>query len=247
MTIEVLLLPEHLADESLPTKTVVVFDVLRATTTIAAALSAGVVGIRAFADLDQARTAAAAQTPRPILCGESHALRAPGFDLGNSPRQFAPEHAGRQMILATTNGTKALDAARNAAALFTAALVNATPTARAAAATRRDIILLCSGTGGTISMEDLIGAGAVCDALLRLGKYEICNDTPHIAQHLFLACRENLPAALRETLAASHIIAADLAADIDYAARLDVMDVVCAVDGRNLLITAAGRDATRLS
>ena len=246
MTIEVLLLPEHLADELLPTKTVVVFDVLRATTSIAAALSVGVVGIRAFADLDQARAAAEAQTPRPLLCGELRALRAPGFDLGNSPRQFTPQHAGREMILATTNGTKALDAARGAAALFTAALVNATPTAAAAAATGRDIILLCSGTGGSISMEDLIGAGAVCDALLRLGQYDMPFDTPHIAQRLFSGCKDNLPAALRETLAARHIIAADLTADIDYAARLDVLDVVCAVDGRNLLITAAGRDTTRL-
>jgi 2-phosphosulfolactate phosphatase len=151
------------------------------------------------------------------------------------------------MILATTNGTKALDAARTAGVLFTAALVNATVAARAAAATGRDVLLLCSGTGGRISMEDLIGAGAVCDALSRLGSYELTYDSARIARSLFLACRDNLPAVLRGTQAGGHIIAAGLGPDIDFAARLDVLDVVGAVDGRNLLITAAGREAGRLS
>jgi 2-phosphosulfolactate phosphatase len=238
MTLDVVLLPSALPADSLAEKTVVVLDVLRATTTIAAALTAGITSIRAFPDLAQARAAAESLTPRPILCGELKALRAPGFDLGNSPRQFTPEHRGRAMILATTNGTVALNAARTAGALLTAALVNATPAARAAAATGMDIVLLCSGTGGLISMEDLIGAGAVCDALLRLGNFELAGDTPRIAQKLFLASRENLPAVLHESVAGGHIIAVGLELDIDYAARLDSLDVVGAVEGRDMLITA---------
>jgi 2-phosphosulfolactate phosphatase len=246
MNIDVVLLPAQLAVGSLAARTVVVLDVLRATTSIAAALSVGVVSIRAFADLDQAKAAAEAQSPRPILSGELHTLVAPGFDLGNSPRQFTAEYAGRSMFLATTNGTKALDAARSAGALFTGSLVNSTATARAAADAGRDVLLLCSGTAGQVSMEDLIGAGAICDTLIRLG-YETASDTARIARRLFLGVRDNLPAVLRETQGGRNIIAAGLEPDIDFAARLDSLPIVCAVDGRELLITAAGGAAARLS
>lgn len=243
MNIDVVLLPKFLPADSLATKTVVVLDVLRATTTIAAALSIGVVSIRAFADLAAARAAGEAQIPRPILCGEVHTLKAPGFDLGNSPRQFTAAHAGREMILATTNGTVALDAARSAAALFTGALVNATVTARAVAAVGRDVILLCSGTAGEISMEDLIGAGALCDGLLRCGNYEMARDIARIARRLFLGCRESLPAVLRETQGGRNNIAAGMEADIDVCAGFDTLEVVCVVDGRELLITKAAAAA----
>ncbi len=176
MDIEVVLMPKYLGDSPLAERTVVVFDVLRATTTIIAALAAGVRSVRAFADLAEAKSAKVA-TPEAILCGELNALPVPGVDMGNSPGQFTPEHAGRDVLLATTNGTKALNAARSAAALFAGALVNAKSAARTAASANRAVLLLGSGTNGEISMEDTIGAGAVCDHLLQSGKYSLANDT----------------------------------------------------------------------
>jgi len=109
--VEALVLPRLLEGRSLEGKTVVVFDVLRATTTIISGLASGIRRFRAFASLDEAKAATVAANPRPILIGELHALPAPGVDLGNSPRQWKPEHAGREVFMATTNGTKAMNAA----------------------------------------------------------------------------------------------------------------------------------------
>src|SRR5437764_990278 len=83
--VEVILLPADLRREHLDGRAVVVFDVLRATTTMTAALEAGVREIRVFGDLASAREAAAGFTEPRILCGEEQCLPPEGFDLGNSP------------------------------------------------------------------------------------------------------------------------------------------------------------------
>ena len=109
MKIDVVPLPQMLTDEHVRDRVVVVFDVLRATTTIAAALAAGAEAIRVFDSLDAARSAAAAFAGDKLLCGELKCLPPPGFDLGNSPGTYLRDRvAGKMIFLSTTNGTRAL-------------------------------------------------------------------------------------------------------------------------------------------
>jgi len=233
--VEVVLIPAHLNARSLTDKTVIVFDVLRATTTMLSAFVAGIRSVRVFADLAEAKTAAAAHTPRPILCGEMNARPAPGVDLGNSPGQFTAADAGREIFMATTNGTKAITAASSAANLFVAALVNAKSAAAAAAATNLPILLLGSGTNEQISMEDAIGCGAVCNFLESHG-YFPTSDAARIALRLFHSAEDKLPTVLRDCQGGRNIIRAGLEPDIDFAARLNIFDIVGAVDTRDLVV-----------
>jgi len=235
MDVEVVLIPAHLDGRPLSEKTVIVFDVLRATTTITSAFAAGIRSVRAFADLADAKAATAAANPRPILIGELNALPAPGVDLGNSPRQFTTAHAGRDIFMATTNGTKAITAARSAAQMFLGALVNASAAAKAAAATGRPVLLLGSGTNGAISMEDTIGMGAVCEYLQGFG-YAPVNDVTKMARRLFLSAADNLPTVLRGTQGGHNNIIVGLEADVDFAAQLDVFDIVGEVNTKDLVI-----------
>jgi 2-phosphosulfolactate phosphatase len=226
MTIDVGFLPQFISGRDLSQSAAVVFDVLRATTSITSALRAGVLSIRIFPTPDAAQAAAAFAVPRPILCGEIHAVPPPGFDLGNSPRQFTSEHAGKTVYLATTNGTRALLAVKSAAAIFAGALVNASAVAMAAANTRRDVLLLCSGTEGQISQEDLLGAGAVCEALLKLGRYTFSSDAARVALRLYQGAKGNLAAILRDGQGGRNIIAAGLEPDIDFSAHVDMINIV---------------------
>lgn len=88
MNVDVVLLPDQLQPRHLSGRAVVVFDVLRATTSIAAALSAGVVGVRVFGSTDLAKHAANSFPEPRLLCGEHECLPPSGFDLGNSPAMF---------------------------------------------------------------------------------------------------------------------------------------------------------------
>jgi len=152
----------------------VVIDVLRASTTIITALAHGAAGVRPVLTIDAARTLAAGGGPGVLLGGERGGLRIDGFNLGNSPLEYSRARvAGRRIVITTTNGTAALDASRAAAEVLIGAIVN-----RAAVATRArslavahgtsDIHLVCAGTDGQVTEEDLLTAGAILDVASRL-------------------------------------------------------------------------------
>jgi 2-phosphosulfolactate phosphatase len=231
MLVDVVLLPEHLKHHDLFDRVVVVFDVLRATTSIAAALASGVCEIRVFKSIEDARSAAS-QVKDHILCGEINALAPEGFDLGNSPGAFVADVCrDKTMLFSTTNGTNALIAARKAPIVLIGALVNASSVANAVRHARRDVILLCSGTEGFISMEDVIGAGAVIEQLRKIAAVELASDTARIASHLYRSVAHDLPNAMRETRGGRNVINAGLEPDIDFAARLNSIDVVARATG----------------
>jgi 2-phosphosulfolactate phosphatase len=245
MRVEVVPLPSELRDEQLRDRSVVVFDVLRATTSMVAALANGAERILVFDSLDAARHAAAQPQDRSacVLCGEENCLKPVGFDLGNSPAGFARESVeGKTTFMSTTNGTRAIVAARGAGVLFAAALVNASATAAQLAALARDVTLLCAGTEGQAAPEDLIGAGAVAEVLDGLASIKFVGNATRTALRLFHAARDHLAGSLRDTLGGRNIMRAGLSPDIDFAARLDVFDLVARISNDDPpVVTAAAR------
>lgn len=225
MNVDVVALPGELAPKHLDRRTVVVFDVLRATTTMTAALAAGVEQIRIFPDCETARRAAGAvPAPAPLLCGEVKCLPPEGFDLGNSPGGLDPtRHVGRTLFMSTTNGTRAIIAARRAPLLLAGALVNAGAVARVLHSAGRDATLLCAGTDGQVAMEDLLGAGAVLDAL-ETARLE--SDLAQVALRLFRASRQDLTEVLSRAKGGQNVIRAGLPDDVSFCAALDRFDVV---------------------
>lgn len=225
LQVDVVLRPADLTESQVLDRTVVVFDVLRATTTMAAALAAGVREIRIFPDKTAAMRAAKSFDHPKLLCGEENCLPPPGFDLGNSPGAFGQPHAGQTLFMSTTNGCKAILAARNAARLCIGALVNASAACGVAIEPGFPITLLCAGTNGQIAMEDLLGAGAVLDAIDRQIGFTAESDRGPVALNLFRGARSHLSRVLRESTGGKNVIAAGLEPDIDFAARLDLLDV----------------------
>jgi 2-phosphosulfolactate phosphatase len=244
MDADVVLLPGDLAERNLRNRTAVVFDVLRATTSIAAALCAGASEIRVFGSLEDARSARAGFNGRAILAGEFRCLKAEGFDLGNSPGEFTTDRcSGATIFLATTNGTRALVKSRPAERLFAAALVNASTTAAKLASLDRDVTLVCSGTDGEIAPEDIIGAGAVLAKLMEgRPSVDFVSDRAQAALYAYeKAEATGFVESLRQTRGGRNIIAASLDADIDFAARLDAYPVVAECEVQNLIIRTASQ------
>jgi 2-phosphosulfolactate phosphatase len=177
MKLEVLFAPAELT--ALPRRDLgdtwcVVFDVLRATSTIVTALTNGARAIRPVSTIDQA-LAERARSPDALLAGERGGWRIGPeltggitFDLGNSPREFTGDAvAGRTIVMTTTNGTLALEACAGAPVVLAAAFLNlAAVAASILASSPSRVLLVCSGTGERCAYEDALAAGALCDLLV---------------------------------------------------------------------------------
>jgi 2-phosphosulfolactate phosphatase len=164
--VDVAATPDGLDGAAVVGSRVLVIDVLRAATCIVTALANGCAGIVPVATPEEARLRLAAQ-PDVLVAGERRGEPLEGFDLGNSPMEFTRERVGgRLVIMTTSNGTRALLAARGAIAIGVAAFVNLGAAAAWALDGRRDVLLLCSGERGARSLEDHVCAGLLAERLL---------------------------------------------------------------------------------
>ncbi|MFC0335370.1 2-phosphosulfolactate phosphatase [Paenibacillus sepulcri] len=211
-------------------RTAIVIDVLRAASTIVAALQAGASGIYSVETVLEAR---ALQRPSDLLAGERFCRKIPGFDLGNSPDEFTSEAVmGRRIILTTTNGTRALHKAARADHLLAGSLLNAAACSRAALELRRDIVLLCSGSHDEFALEDGLCAGAIV-ANLQAGSPSGLEMDDFAAAMLSLY--NNASGRIYETLAASatgkRLIKLGMSRDVRHCAQLDSSEIIPRMQG----------------
>lgn len=197
---------------------VAVIDVLRWSTSVITALAHGATKVCAAETPEVARALAAGLVPPPLLAGERNSLRIPGFDLGNSPGEFAAGVVGgREIVTTTTNGTQALRAARTASIAVVAAFVNLGAAAEALAAAGAPVVLLCAGQAGAEAIEDSCCAGALLEALGTQPDGES-------AERALALWREQGRDAARAVTAAPHgqsLIRAGFAVDLLAAASVD--------------------------
>ena len=214
----------------------VVIDVLRASTTIVTALAHGAARVVPVAEVDEARRRAVAIEGSVVLGGERGGLRIPGFDLGNSPREYSVDRvSGRTIVISTTNGTAALHACRAAREILVGAIVNRTAVAaairRLASADER-VHLVCAGTDGEPSAEDVLAAGAILDAAAADGPADVLDAAAREAVGFFrrVAASADVPAALdaafRRSAGGSNLLALGMEADLPAAAAIDTLAVV---------------------
>lgn len=236
------LLPVQLTAEDVNDRAVVVFDVLRATSTLIEALAAGFRELWLYASLDAARDARR-RSGGGVLLGEQQCLKPADFDFGNSPGQFVGRADLRGVVghMATTNGTRAvlrafelgqprcvvLGSLRNRAAV--ARHLSSELTAGRAAG----VTLVAAGTDGKPALEDVLGVGAVLERLVE-PPAAVAN-WDDVAGICLAAWRGSQslsggdPAAwvrVWGSTGARNILAAGLETDLTDALRLDVTEVV---------------------
>ncbi len=230
--VNVHLLPRHFEPDSLRGGMAVVIDLLRATTTIIAALANGARCILPCGDVETAKCRAAGFPAGSVLLGgERGGVRIEGFDLDNSPLAYTRERvAGKTIVFTTTNGTAALHRSQAAARVLVGSLVNRRALCRAVAADERPVHLVCAGTTGHVTAEDLAAAGAILAKLEAiLGPTESPDDTALIAKEFWAAesaTTERLRTILRRSQGGSNLVALGFDRDIEFAARVDSIDLV---------------------
>ncbi|MCX6843243.1 MAG: 2-phosphosulfolactate phosphatase [candidate division WOR-3 bacterium] len=231
MRISVAPVPQEFTDDDADTGVVVV-DVFRASTTIAAALAGGARFVLPVADVEQAMRLAEPYAENEVLLGgERECRRIDGFHLGNSPREYTRETvAGKVVIFTTTNGTQALAAAEDAGAVFVGSFVNFSAVVEAVAGFDA-VTILCAGNNGRLSLEDFACAGGLVGRLAK--RTSQLDDAAMAARAAYKDLKEDLHRSLMSTEHAHRLADLGFRADLEFALKVDSIPVVPRLhDGR---------------
>lgn len=231
-------MPQFVGEADLAGATVVVIDLLRASTTICTALAAGATGVRPYLEVGEVmRAAEGLDRSQIVLGGERGGEIISGFDLGNSPAEYTADVVfGREVFFTTTNGTAALRHARLAKRIVVGALVNLSTVAESIASDS-EVHLLCAGTSGHVSREDRLAAGAIANKLLEIGGSRETSDAGQavvgewlelvaVARSGGRSIEQQLDRELRETLGGKNLISIGMDDDLPRCAAIDTVGLV---------------------
>jgi 2-phosphosulfolactate phosphatase len=243
MKLDVVFTPQGLVPADVAGRTVFVIDVLRATTSVCAALAHGAKAIIPVASSEEAvRLAQTIGSTDVLLAGERNCVRIPGFALGNSPLEMTEEAVkGKPIIMTTTNGTKAMLALQGASNVYLAAASNlsvAGACAGQALERDRNIMIVCAGRDGAFSLDDAYAAGRLAVSALGGRKpRKGLNDAALAALDLVRRYGDGWNRPLAYSRAGRELVRLGFKADVDDAARLDAYPVLPQLHDRR--ITAA--------
>ena len=204
------LYPVYKGDDTI----VVIIDVLRATSAICTAFEHGVEKIIPVATVEEAQ----AYKQKGFLVGaERNGLPLDGFDFGNSPFNYMGDHVkGKTIVLTTTNGTQAIEAAKDAYKVVIGSFLNMGALCSWLVSENKNILLLCSGWKNKFNLEDAVFAGAVTDEISnRSDKFNL-GDACLALKYLYQMAKENPNKFLSHSSHKERLAALNLKEDIRY-------------------------------
>jgi 2-phosphosulfolactate phosphatase len=237
MRIEVLFTPHQVDEMYLREKTVVVIDVLRASTTVTAALYNGAKEIIPVATVESAmKIVGNLYGDVRLLGGERNGKMIEGFNLGNSPLEYTEERVfGKAIVYSTTNGSLAMVKARYAKVMVVASFVNLSAVAafvEDVTGSRNeeasDITILCAGRNGFYSLEDSVCAGMLIEKLSarKPALTSECGDAGIVSLTMFKRHSRSLLKMLKNSEHGKYLSAIGYGDDLKFCAAVDSLPVV---------------------
>ena len=229
MEIDIQLLPIAPDPASLSNRSVVVLDILRATSVIVHALSQGAKEFIPVLSIEEAFEKRKAFPPGSTLLGGEKDTRAiEGFDLGNSPREYLSERIrDKRVILRTTNGTRAFHLISSAREVMVGSFFNLKAVARRCVELDLDLLIFPSGDEGRFSIEDTVCGGMIIDWIIKSGKRKfVLTDASNGALILFKRFENNLVEAFRLSHHGNKLIRLGKEEDLPYCARTNLIQLV---------------------
>ena len=223
--VDVCLSPDLIHLFSLKNKVVVIIDIFRATSVICTALNNGITEVIPISDLSQLNEF---DSNNFLIAAERDGKIVDGFKFGNSPLHYHnnPHILGKKLVLTTTNGTRAINLSKNEAeSVIIASFLNITAVTDFLKKQQKDILVLCSGWKGKISLEDTLFAGFILEKLVKLG-FKSESDSSFLSRQLYNDSRTNL---IKFALQSSHKKRTEnlgIDKDLKFCLQLDVFDNV---------------------
>ncbi len=247
-TLDVLLTPadfQALNERRLRHATCVVFDILRATSSIVSALANGARAVIPVQTIEEA-VEAKRVNPSVLLAGEREGYRITSkltgsidFDFGNSPREFTGAAVNEKtLIMTTTNGTRALKACHGARETLASSFLNLHSTiAYLRSGPVQDLFIVCSGTHEEASLEDTLAAGALADALWPLLTSSHISDSAQIARLIYQRFEHDLLNAMTFARNGRRLLAIpELRDDLSFCMQRDVFSVIARMEENGCVV-----------
>ncbi|MBK5239709.1 2-phosphosulfolactate phosphatase family protein [Clostridium sp.] len=225
MKIDIIISAEDIKKEKIENKTVVVIDMLRATSVIVTALNNGCKGVIPVLTVEAAADIVRNSKEEFMLGGERDALKIEGFHYSNSPLEYTRDTIeGKTLVMTTTNGTKAIKGCVGASSILIGAMINAKSTAKRIIELNRDVVIVNAGTYGEFSIDDFLCSGYIINCVLK----EIEADLSDIAvtSHYIYKNNEDIYSFIKYASHYKKIMELGLEADLDYCCRKDIIDMV---------------------
>lgn len=227
MRVDIIVSADEIKKEKIEGKTVVVIDVLRATSTIVTALYNGCKAVVPVLTVDEAKSIFNKNRENYILGGERNALKIEGFNCSNSPLEYKKEVVkDKELVITTTNGTKAIKGSIGAKNIIIGSMLNGPSVAKKIVDLDNDVVFVNAGTFGEFSLDDFVCSGYIIDCLKNNYNYEVeMTDIAATANYMYKS-NEDLSTVLKMAKHYKRIIELGMKDDLEYCSKRDIIDIV---------------------
>ena len=216
--------------EGLENKTVVVIDILRATSTITTILNNGASSVIPVKEESEANTYKAKGY---LVGGERGGETIEGFDFGNSPFHYKKEIVtNKEIVLTTTNGTKCIEMAARAHQVVIGSFLNLDAVVAYINNLNKDIVLFCAGWKNRVNLEDSLFAGAVASSFTD----EELDDSTLLAIDAYQAAKGDLFEALQNSNHFQRLASKGVTKDIEYCCEVNTINITPILEAGKLII-----------
>lgn len=213
---------------------VVIIDVFRATSTIAAALDNGAACVVPVSSIQQC-ISLGTEIENSLTAGERDGKVAEGLEYGNSPLEYPRSFIeGKTLILTTTNGTRLLHMVKDPAAIITGSFLNLSAVVNYLSRQGRNVLLACAAWKDRFNLEDTLFAGAVIEQVKE--RFDINCDSARAANQLYQQSGGRFMDLLRDSSHFRRLSAFGLERDMEYCTTPDLHSVVPILEGRELIV-----------
>lgn len=221
-TIDVCLSPDLMHLYKVQEYSVVIVDILRATSCMVTAFAHGIESIAPFAQLDDCK---AMKAKGYYTAGERDGKKVDGFDLGNSPFEYQESYLkGQKIAFTTTNGTQAIVKSLGAREIIIGSFLNLSAVVEHLKRSNENVLVVCAGWKGKVNLEDTLFAGAVVKGLR--GYAEPACDAPLMAEHLYMQAKNDMVEFLSTSSHVKRLARLNIFKDIEFCLTPDQYSVV---------------------
>lgn len=225
MKLDIVISADHIKEEYLENKIVVVIDMLRATSVITTALNNGCNKVMPFLTVEEAFDFCKNSVTPCVLGGERRALKIEGFDFSNSPLEYTSDKVkDKTVVITTTNGTRAIKGASKAHRIFIGSMLNAKAVTQVLKKLDKDVVFVNAGTYGEFSMDDFICAGYMIN-LLNTNNNQDLSDIAFTAKYIY-ENNKDIVSFIKNARHFSVLKSLQLEEDLAYCTKKDIISIV---------------------